>query len=85
MPVGRGAADPHLADAAGKGGLRVKRKHKVKIFMRITTQTEFNLQRLCRMTGLSVGQVVDKLVRQQMLMLRGASELWEGRQDDGRG
>lgn len=63
----------------------MKRKHKVKIFMRITTQTEFNLQRLCRMTGLSVGQVVDKLVRQQMLMLRGASELWERRQDDGRG
>jgi hypothetical protein len=52
----------------------VDKKHKVRLTIRVTSQTAFNLDRLSRMSGLSVGQVVDKLTRDRMISLGGKED-----------
>lgn len=47
----------------------MNKKHKVRLTIRVTSQTAYNLDRLARMSGLSVGQVVDKLTRDRMISL----------------
>ena len=40
----------------------------------MTSQTAYNLDRLAKMSGLSVGQVVDKLTRDRMITLGGKED-----------
>lgn len=50
-------------------------KHKVKLSIRVTSQTLYNLHRLADMSGVSsIGHVVDKLVRAKMLELKGRED-----------
>ena len=50
----------------------MSRKPTRKISLRVSPQTAYNLELLMAMSGVkSVGQVVDKLVRDRMLALRG--------------
>ena len=41
-----------------------------KITIRVTSQTAYNLQRLADMGKTTTGRVVDKLVRDRMIVLR---------------
>lgn len=50
------------------------KKHKIRLTVRVTSQTAYNLDRLARMSGLSVGQVVDKLTRDRMITLGGKED-----------
>lgn len=52
------------------------RKHKTrKRTIRVTPQTAFHLERLMRISGQkSPGRVVDKLVRERVLVLQGRTE-----------
>lgn len=51
------------------------RKPTRKLTVRVTPQTAYNLERLMLIAGLkSPGRVVDKLVREKMLTLRGRGE-----------
>ena len=54
----------------------MKKKQKaVKKTVRVTPQTAFNLDKLAQISGQkSPGRVVDKLVREKMLALRGRGE-----------
>ena len=61
----------------------MQKKHKVRLTVRVTSQTAYNLDRLARMAGISTGQVIDKLVRDRMLELRGAGRN-EPEKDGGR-
>lgn len=48
------------------------KQHRQKVTVRVTPQTAYNLDRLVTMSGLKTpGRVVDKLVREKMLALRG--------------
>jgi len=53
----------------------MKGKHNLKVTVRVTPQTAYNLDKLVQISGLKTpGRVVDKLVREKMLQLRGKSE-----------
>ena len=52
----------------------MSKKHKVRLTLRVTSQTAYNLDRLAKMSGLSVGQVVDKLTRDRMITLGGKED-----------
>ena len=48
------------------------KQHRQKLTVRVTPQTAYNLERLMTMSGQkTTGRVVDKLVREKMLALRG--------------
>lgn len=50
----------------------MSKKQMRKISLRVTSQTAYNLELLMAMSGAkSVGRVVDKLVRDRMVALRG--------------
>lgn len=50
----------------------MKKQHRQKLTVLVTPQTAYNLERLMTMSGLKTpGRVVDKLVREKMLTLRG--------------
>lgn len=52
-----------------------QKQHKRKLTVRVTPQTAYNLDRLAQISGQkSPGRVVDKLVREKMLALRGRGE-----------
>lgn len=55
----------------------MSRKHKIRITVRITSQTAYNLDRLAKMSGMRAGRVIDKLIREKMIALR------MGGKDDG--
>lgn len=59
----------------------MKKQHRQKVTVRVTPQTAHNLDRLVTMSGLKTpGRVVDKLVREKMLALRGRmGEMGENR------
>lgn len=46
-----------------------------KIALKVTTMTAHNLERLARMEGISESRVVDKLVRDRMLSLKGREKV----------
>ncbi len=53
----------------------MSKKPTRKITLRVTSQTAYNLELLTAMSGVkSVGRVVDKLVRDRMLALKGRKE-----------
>lgn len=50
----------------------MKKQHRQKLTVRVTPQTAYNLERLMTMSGQKTpGRVVDELVREKMLALRG--------------
>lgn len=50
----------------------MKKKHNLKMTVRVTPQTAYNLERLMLISGQKTpGRVVDKLVREKMLALHG--------------
>ena len=50
----------------------MKKQHRQKLTVRVTPQTAYNLERLMTMSGQKTpGRVVDTLVREKMLALRG--------------
>ena len=50
----------------------MKKQHRQKLTVRVTPQTAYNLERLMTMSGQKTpGRVVDKLVCEKMLALRG--------------
>ena len=50
----------------------MKKQHRQKLTVRVTPQTAYNLERIMTMSGKKTpGRVVDKLVREKMLALRG--------------
>lgn len=52
----------------------MKKQHRQKMTVRVTPQTAYNLERLMQISGQKTpGRVVDKLVREKMLALRGHS------------
>lgn len=57
-------------------GVENMKKHKTrKLTVRVTPQTAFHLERLMRISGQkSPGRVVDKLVRERVLVLQGHTE-----------
>lgn len=59
----------------------MKKQHRKKLTVRVTPQTAYNLERLMVMSGQkTAGRVVDKLVREKMLALRGyTGEMEENR------
>ena len=55
--------------------MQKQKQHKWKLTVRVTPQTAFNLERLIQISGQKTpGRVVDKLVREKMLALRGRGE-----------
>lgn len=57
----------------------MKKQHTQKMTVRVTEQTAYNLERLMLMSGQKTpGRVVDKLVREKMLALRGRNIETEG-------
>ena len=53
----------------------MKKQHTQKMTVRVTAQTAYNLERLMLMSGQKTpGRVVDKLVREKMLALRGRNK-----------
>lgn len=55
--------------------MKKQKQHKRKLTVRVTPQTAFNLERLAQISGQKTpGRVVDKLVREKMLALRGIVE-----------
>ena len=56
-------------------------KNLRRLSLLVTSQTAYNLQRLAQMAGYrEIGRVVDKLVRDRMVALRGERECFpEGR------
>ena len=56
----------------GAGAMSKGKQHTQKLTVRVTPQTAYNLERLMHMSGQKTpGRVVDKLVREKMLALRG--------------
>ena len=50
----------------------MKKQHTQKMTVRVTAQTAYNLERLMLMSGHKTpGHLVDKLVREKILALRG--------------
>ena len=55
--------------------MQKQKQHKRKLTVCVTPQTAFNLERLIQISGQKTpGRVVDKLVREKMLALRGRGE-----------
>ena len=55
--------------------MQKQKQHKRKLTVRVTPQTAFNLERLIQISGQKTpGRVVDKLVREKMMALRGRGE-----------
>lgn len=48
----------------------VKKKNMRRISVLVTAQTLYNLAKLAAMEGRTIGRVIDKLVRDRMLLLR---------------
>lgn len=46
-------------------------KHMVRVVLHVTPQTAYHLKRLANMDGGKPGRVVDKLVRDRVLMMKG--------------
>lgn len=53
----------------------MKKKNMRRISVLVTAQTAHNLGRLAAMDGGNEGRVIDKLVRDRMLLLRDAQKL----------
>ena len=53
----------------------MSRKNLRRLSALVTTQTAFNLARLAAMDGGNQGRVIDKLVRDRMLMLKEAERM----------
>ena len=67
-------AESHRASLRGTG-----KKNLRRLSVRITAQTQYNLERLAQMGGCrDLGRVIDKLTREKMLSLR------QGRKEGGR-
>ena len=53
----------------------MKKKNMRRISVLVTAQTLYNLARLAAMDGGNEGRVIDKLVRDRMLMLKEAERM----------
>ena len=58
----------------------MSRKNLRRISVLVTEQTAFNLARLAAMDGGNQGRVLDKLVRDRMLMLKEAERMVRSRE-----
>lgn len=54
------------------GGVKMNKKNLRRISILVTAQTAGNIQKLADMEKTTPGRVVDKLVRDRMVMLRGS-------------
>lgn len=57
-----------------------RQKNMRRISVLVTAQTSFNLARLADMDGGNQGRVIDKLVRDRMLMLKEAERMVRSRE-----
>lgn len=57
-----------------------RQKNMRRISVLVTAQTAFNLARLAAMDGGNQGRVLDKLVRDRMLMLKEAERMVRSRE-----
>lgn len=57
-----------------------RQKNMRRISVLVTAQTAFNLARLAAMDGGNQGRVIDKLVRDRMLMLKEAERMVRSRE-----
>ena len=53
----------------------MSKKNLRRLSALVTAQTLYNLAKLAAMEGRTIGQVIDKLVRDRMMMLRDAQKL----------
>ena len=53
----------------------MKKKNMRRLSVLVTEQTLYNLAKLAAMDGRTIGQVIDKLVRDRMLLLRDAERI----------
>lgn len=53
----------------------MSRKNLRRISVLVTAQTAYNLAKLAAMEGRTIGQVIDKLVRDRMVLLRDVQKL----------
>ena len=53
----------------------MSRKNLRRLSALVTAQTLYNLAKLAAMEGRTIGQVIDKLVRDRMMLLRDAQKL----------
>lgn len=53
----------------------MKKKNMRRISVLVTAQTLYNIAKLAAMDGRTIGQVIDKLVRDRMLLLHEAERL----------
>lgn len=53
----------------------MSKKNLRRLSALVTAQTLYNLAKLAAMDGRTIGQVIDKLVRDRMLLLRDAQKL----------
>lgn len=53
----------------------MKKKNMRRISVLVTAQTLYNIAKLAAMDGRTIGQVIDKLVRDRMLLLRDAERM----------
>ena len=58
----------------------MSRKNLRRISVLVTAQTDYNLARLAAMDGGNQGRVIDKLVRDRMLMLKEAERMVRSRE-----
>ncbi len=53
----------------------MSKKNLRRLSALVTAQTLYNLAKLAAMEGRTIGQVIDKLVRDRMMLLRDAQKL----------
>lgn len=53
----------------------MSKKNLRRLSALVTAQTLYNIAKLAAMDGRTIGQVIDKLVRDRMLLLRDAQKL----------
>ena len=53
----------------------MKKKNMRRLSVLVTAQTLYNIAKLAAMDGRTIGQVIDKLVRDRMLLLRDAERI----------
>lgn len=58
----------------------MSKKNLRRLSALVTAQTLYNLAKLAAMDGRTIGQVVDKLVRDRMLMLKEAERMVRSRE-----
>lgn len=63
-----------------EGNTVSRQKNMRRISVLVTAQTSFNLARLADMDGGNQGRVIDKLVRDRMLMLKEAERMVRSRE-----